>query len=112
MLILITGIPWYGTSQEIPDVRAKQAIREVPGNFKSEIDALTLLTNEGCSSTPALIDWMAEEQAYDEWVPGGYKLSILMENPPGSDPEDLWFSSQMPIDERHRLRSAFKKAWL
>ncbi|KAJ6013728.1 hypothetical protein N7540_008319 [Penicillium herquei] len=105
-------IPWYGKAHKSPDDRAKQAIQESPSSFKSEIEALSLLTEAGCSSTPALLGYKEEEQAYNERVPGGYKLSILMEKLPGSDPEDLWFNIQMPIDERHRLRSAFKKAWL
>ncbi|PYI35703.1 hypothetical protein BP00DRAFT_483899 [Aspergillus indologenus CBS 114.80] len=84
-------IPWWRTATKKPEVRAKQATSETPRAFSSEIEALSHLTKSGCSS---------------------YKLSILMEKLPGSDPGDSLFSGQMPRDERDSLRKAFKEAWL
>ena len=112
MLTLIARIPWFKTASKRPDVRAKQAVREMPSSFNREIEALCHLTKKQCSSTPKLFSWKADEQTDKEWVPGGYKLSILMEKLPGSDPSDLFLTGQMPIHERNSLRKAFKEAWL
>ncbi|RAH71409.1 uncharacterized protein BO66DRAFT_390964 [Aspergillus aculeatinus CBS 121060] len=105
-------IPWWKTATKRPETRAKQASSEIPRAFSSEIEALSHLMKAGCSSTPSLLSWKKEQQAIDEWVPGGYKLSILMERLPGSNPGDSLFSGQMPRDERDSLRKAFKAAWL
>lgn len=105
-------IPWFKTATKRPDIRAKQAIRQIPSSFNREIEALHHLTQQQCSSTPGLFPWKADEQTDKEWVPGGYKLSILMERLPGFDPSDSFLTGQMSIQERHCLREAFKAAWL
>ncbi|GIJ99439.1 hypothetical protein Aspvir_001571 [Aspergillus viridinutans] len=105
-------IPWFKTARKRPEVRAEQATLEFPSSWNSEIEALSHLTKARCSSTPSLFAWKADTQTHNEWVPGGYKLSILMEKLPGSDPSDLFITSQMPLVERDRLRMAFKAAWL
>ncbi|KAJ5591445.1 uncharacterized protein N7459_001814 [Penicillium hispanicum] len=105
-------IPWLKTTRKRSDFRAKQAVSEIPTNFSSEIEALSCLTKARCSSTPSLFSYKVDKQSHEEWVPGGYKLYILMEKLSGSDPSALFFSGQMSLAERDRLRSAFKAAWL
>jgi hypothetical protein len=105
-------IPWFKTARKTPEVRAELATSEFPSTWNSEIEALSHLTKARCSSSPSLLAWKADKQSYDEWVPGGYKLSISMEKLPGSDPSESFFSSQMPLVERDCLRMAFKAAWL
>lgn len=73
---------------------------------------MSRLTEAGCSRTPALLSHKVEKQSYEEWVPGGYKLYILMAELPGCAPEVLYFSGQMPLQERDSLRRAFKASWL
>ena len=112
MLTFMARIPWFKTVMKRPDIRAQQAIIDSPPSFNSEIEALSFLTKTRCSSTPFLLSWKEEKQTYNEWVPGGYKLSILMEKLPGSDPSGLFFSGEMCRHERDCLRKAFKEAWL
>lgn len=108
----MTRIPWWRTTQKKPQIRAKQAISENPYAFSSELKALSYLTKAGCASTPSLLSHKETKQSDEEWVPGGYKLYILMEKLPGCAPEPSFFSGQMPLFERDMLRSAFKTSWL
>ncbi|PYH41019.1 uncharacterized protein BP01DRAFT_306816 [Aspergillus saccharolyticus JOP 1030-1] len=114
MIKIRLQIPWYKTAGELPDARAKQAISETPSVFDSEIEALATLTSRGCSSIPSLLSWKKERQSINEGVPGGYKLSILMQRVPGIDldPGHPVYLVQMSREERELLRKAFKAAWL
>ncbi|KAJ5101161.1 hypothetical protein N7456_007213 [Penicillium angulare] len=105
-------IPWYGTVNDSSDIRAKQATSKVPWKFQSEIDALTLLTKAECSCTPRLYDSSKGKQSDQEWIPGGYKLCILMEMLPGSTPSQF-LSTLSPFSrtERDLIRQAFKDSW-
>lgn len=91
---------------------ARQAISKTPGGFLSEIIALGNLTRARCSSSPSLLAWKKDKQDHDEWVTGGYKLSILMEDLPGSDPSDMFITGRTSLEEQDCLRKAFKEAWL
>ena len=99
-----------GTATEKPSIRAKQATSEMIVQSKMEVEALSILTNAGCSSTPALFSWVQKQQDSDLWVPGGYILYILMEKLPGVNPAPIF--RHMDRQERDDLRAAFKTAWL
>ncbi|KAJ6032238.1 hypothetical protein N7540_002970 [Penicillium herquei] len=98
-----------------PETRAKQSTSELPPTFDLEIEALPKLTKAGCSSTPALLSSKKDQQTWEELVPGGFKVFILMEKLPGSsDVADLFFTPKQSESrlERDNLRKAFKAAWL
>ena len=85
--------------------------RWVDGSF-GKIEALSALTKARCSSAPSFLEWVAEQQSDDEWIPGGFKLFILMERLPGIDPSDGFINKQMDRSERDAVRAAFKTAWM
>ncbi|BCS05375.1 uncharacterized protein AKAW2_81176S [Aspergillus luchuensis] len=103
-------IPWWGSATKKPLIRAQQAVPETSTRGTREVEALTLLTKAGCSSTPHLIDWMKRQQTQDEWVPGGYIHFIVMEKVPGVD-VSLNFDT-LDRKERDELRAAFKTSFL
>ncbi|KAJ5613622.1 hypothetical protein N7528_007276 [Penicillium herquei] len=108
-------IPWLRTARKRSETRAKQSTSNIPATFDLEVEALSKLTQAGCSSTPALYSSKKDQQTWDELVPGGYKLFILMEKLRGSpDAVDLFFTAKRRDSrlERDNLRKAFKKAWL
>ncbi|XRM43565.1 hypothetical protein ABZX51_006731 [Aspergillus tubingensis] len=102
-------IPLYRTATQGPSERAKQADPEIPHLASNEIEALTILTQAKCSSSPYLIDSMNRQQT-DGWVPGGYIHYIVMEMLPGVTVCDQYLL--MERKERDELREAFKKAWM
>ncbi|PWY71338.1 hypothetical protein BO83DRAFT_389639 [Aspergillus eucalypticola CBS 122712] len=75
-------IPLYKTATQGPSEHAKQADPDIPHLASNEIEALTILTQAKCSSSPYLIDSMNRQQT-DGWVPGGYIHYIVMEMLPG-----------------------------
>ncbi|KAJ6031402.1 hypothetical protein N7540_002134 [Penicillium herquei] len=102
-------VPWTNTDNDTPEDRAQQAGSTFNISFFTEVEALDRLTETECSVAPALLSHKDEKQTDDEWVPGGYKRSILMEHVPGSC---LKFEySGMSDGEKNRVRSAFKIAW-
>ncbi|KAJ5726258.1 uncharacterized protein N7483_007615 [Penicillium malachiteum] len=104
-------IPWQDTVNDPACDRAAQAGKNHNVTFSEELQAVKALTEADCSSTPAFFASKTEIQAFDEWVPGGYKRFILMEHLPGYS---CWAGDyyQMPPAEKDRLRTAFKTAWL
>ncbi|KAJ5710893.1 hypothetical protein N7488_005049 [Penicillium malachiteum] len=73
------------------------------------------LSEDGPSAAIIKIRLQKDQQTWDELVPGGYKLFILMEKLPGSpDAADLFFTAKRRDSrlERDDLRKAFKAAWL
>ncbi|KZF26201.1 hypothetical protein L228DRAFT_242634 [Xylona heveae TC161] len=105
-------IPWIGTVNEPPHTRAKQAKSDWTFFAKRELEALSILKHNNCSSSPALLGWKREEQDAHMWVPGGYMLCILMERLRGVNPEPYYWGCKMDREERDELRAAFKKAYL
>ncbi|PLB44941.1 hypothetical protein P170DRAFT_450006 [Aspergillus steynii IBT 23096] len=105
-------IPWIGTTTKKSSIRAQQATSDFPPGFHTEIEDLSVLKKANCSSTPSLLDWKEEQQTNDEWIPGGFKLCILMERLPGIDPSDGFINRTMDRPERDALRAAFKTAWM
>ncbi|KAL5342195.1 hypothetical protein BJX70DRAFT_410871 [Aspergillus crustosus] len=103
-------IPWWKTAYKKPAVRARQARSGPTFSFQREIEALDLLEKARCSCVPYLLGSKEEEQTQEEWVPGGYKLILLMKQVPGHDPSKTW--NKMPRAERDDLRAAFKESWL
>jgi hypothetical protein len=75
-----------------------------------EIEALSILTDAGCSCTPALLAWKKDKQGSDMWIPGGFFLYVLMEKVPGVNVNDHY--AKMDREERDKLRASFKQAWL
>lgn len=108
-LITECRIPLYKTATQGPSERAKQADPEIPHLASNEIEALTILTQAKCLSSPYLIDSMNRQQT-DGWVPGGYIHYIVMEMLPGVTVCDHY--CLMERKERDELREAFKKAWM
>ncbi|RDH35862.1 hypothetical protein BDQ94DRAFT_185892 [Aspergillus welwitschiae] len=103
-------VPWWGSATKRSSIRAQQAVAEPSARSENEVEALRLLTEAGCSSTPALIDWMNREQSQDQWIPGGYIHFIVMEMVPGVDV--CFIIDDMDRGERDELRAAFKQSWL
>ncbi|KAH8821901.1 hypothetical protein F5884DRAFT_828068 [Xylogone sp. PMI_703] len=101
-------IPWFKTVDEPADVRAKQATSELTYSYKSEIEALSILTKANCSSTPALLASGSDKQGAGPGVPGGYIFYILMEKLPGVVP-NIW-GPGMGQQELADLRMSFKNA--
>jgi hypothetical protein len=75
--------PYWFTVTEPRSVRPKQAMETLNAETNHEIEALQILTRAGCSSTPALFSRKQDKQRWESWVPGGYKVYILMEKLPG-----------------------------
>ena len=74
--------------------RAKQA-RTIPGpEIQNEIEALHILTQAACSSSPTLLSWKKEKQTPNMWLPSGYIVYILMNKLPGIRIEDVEFLSR------------------
>ncbi|PYH55738.1 uncharacterized protein BO96DRAFT_435128 [Aspergillus niger CBS 101883] len=103
-------VPWWGSATKRSSIRAQQAVAEPSARGENEVEALRLLTEAGCSSTPALIDWMNSKQTQDQWIPGGYIHFIVMEMVPGVDVCSI--IDDMDRGERDELRAAFKQSWL
>ncbi|PYH67865.1 uncharacterized protein BO88DRAFT_436283 [Aspergillus vadensis CBS 113365] len=58
-------IPLYKTATQGPSERAKQADPEIPRLASNEIEALTILTQAKCSSSPYLIDSIIDSRQID-----------------------------------------------
>ncbi|GKZ25959.1 hypothetical protein AbraIFM66951_002072 [Aspergillus brasiliensis] len=102
-------VPYLEAATKEPSERAKQADPEIPYLASSEAEALSILTEAKCTSSPYLIDWMHRQQT-DGWVPGGYIHYIAMEMLPGVTV--CYHFHRMERQERDELRDAFKKAWM
>ena len=72
-----------------PKERTKYALEQFNDFTQNEIDVLTKLTKDGCSSAPRLISWKRDKQGKKIPVPGGYVVYILMEKLPGVHPLDF-----------------------
>ncbi|PWY65667.1 hypothetical protein BO94DRAFT_529058 [Aspergillus sclerotioniger CBS 115572] len=97
--------PWWGTAGNTPSIRAEQAISETPFRDKSKIEALSILTEAGCTSTLFLIDSIQQEQTNDK----GFIYFIVMEMLPGVSMSLIFHLIDQ--EERNVLREAFKKSW-
>lgn len=70
-----------------------------------------MLTKAGCSCTPKFYASKHETQGRHGWVPGGYLDYIVMEKLEGV-PLSMSFVAKMSIEERERLKAAFKKSYM
>lgn len=78
------------------------------GDFADmELAHLRRLTEAGCPCTPKLIDHRVEVQGKREYVPGGFKLYLLMEKVPG---RNLINFGELEMSERDQVRIAFAMA--
>ena len=101
-------MPNIGTEARHASERSKQAHTIPEPGTQNEIEALRMLTQAACSSSPTLLAWKQERQNADMWLPGGYIVYILMNKLPGICIESIDF---LPRHERDELRKSFKDAW-
>ncbi|KAB8277030.1 hypothetical protein BDV30DRAFT_223992 [Aspergillus minisclerotigenes] len=81
----------------IHDERARQATNSVTPFGRDQINALTTLTENNCSSTPTLLAKREFKQDSAGPVPGGFMAYLLMQHLPG-------------VQLNKRVREAFKEA--
>jgi hypothetical protein len=101
-------VPHKGTETRSARERAKQAQTIPEVGTQNEIEALQILTQAGCSSSPTLLALKQENQSVDMWLPGGYIVYILMNKLPGIHIDRI---ESLPRLERDELRKSFKNAW-
>ena len=102
-------VPHIGTVTKLAGERAKQATTDLHPTAVDEIDALDILTQAGCSSTPTLLVWKQEKQTEHDWIPGGYIVYVLMNKFPGI--QVPWIT-HLCAEEQQAFHDAFKKAWV
>ena len=93
-----------------PKKRKEYASEQLNDFTQNEIDVLTKLTKDGCSSAPRLISWMREKQSKKKPVTGGYIVYSLMKKLPGVHPLDLWVEELFSKRDRDEIRRAFREA--
>jgi hypothetical protein len=106
--LCVNRVPYFKTEARRSADRAKQASVVLNPGTEREIEALSILTKAGCSSSPALITWKQERQGKHDWVPGGYIVYLLMERVPGIRVHQL---KDFSLQERDAIRTSFKEAW-
>ncbi|KAK2783325.1 hypothetical protein FQN52_000334 [Onygenales sp. PD_12] len=72
-----------------------------------EIQALTGLSQRGCTCIPKLLDQRELLQDSTDHVAGGFCVALFMEKVPGKTLENF---SGLPVSERNKVRSAFSKS--
>jgi hypothetical protein len=106
--LCVYRVPYFNTEARRAADRAKQASVILYPGTEQEIEALSILTKAGCSSSPALVTWKQEQQGKHDWVPGGYIVYILMSKVPGIRVHPL---QDFSLQEREAIRTSFKEAW-
>jgi len=104
-------VPFAESMAETPQLRQTQAINNLCTWAKAERDALKLLTENACASTPVLLGYKEEVQGPNDLVPGGYMLYLAMTKLPGCRlGVDYHFESNEL--EVAQIRQAFETAWI
>ncbi|KAE8338358.1 hypothetical protein BDV24DRAFT_166383 [Aspergillus arachidicola] len=103
-------IPYDESIDYHPNERAQQAVGEICGRTELETQALNILTDEECPSTPKLIAWKHEAQD-SKWL-GTWRLIdyIVMERLQGItlSPDTI---DHLTGERKQSLRKAFKEAY-
>ncbi|KAH8821403.1 hypothetical protein F5884DRAFT_85545 [Xylogone sp. PMI_703] len=101
-------IPRDGTESDSEKDRALQARSDIPYYVQDEIDALQILADKKCTSTPRMIDCLQDAQEKGSWVPGGFILYIVITRCSGKPIESL---RTYPDAEQEEIRAAFTAAY-
>ncbi|KAB8215024.1 hypothetical protein BDV33DRAFT_208724 [Aspergillus novoparasiticus] len=101
-------IPYAGSDFAIHDERARQASDSVTPFGRDQINALTTLTENNCSSTPTLLAKREFKQDSTGPVPGSFMVYLLMQHLHGVQPNKVFWS--LEPSERQQVREAFKEA--
>lgn len=102
-------IPYAGSDFAIHGERARQATDSLTPFGRDQINALTTLTENNCSSTPTLVAKREFKQDSTGPVPGGFMVYLLMQHHPGVQLNKRVFWNLEP-SERQQMREAFKEA--
>ncbi|KAF7616694.1 hypothetical protein AFLA_004751 [Aspergillus flavus NRRL3357] len=106
---IFVQIPYAGSDFAIHDERARQATDSLTPFGRDQINALTTLTENNCSSTPTLVAKREFKQDSTGPVPGGFMVYLLMQHHPGVQLNKRVFWNLEP-SERQQMREAFKEA--
>lgn len=123
----LARIPYAGSELlPRPDVAKQACLDKFPSGVNKELTALCALTEQGCDSTPILLDSQLDIQGDNDILPGGFIVFLLTSQAPGIqlDPmpwsldvgreEDLKTANfwQFTREERDNIREAVKIAWM
>lgn len=78
--------------------------------FLRIIQTIKHLTAKQCTSAPTLLSYTVERQYWDGFVPGGFLVTLFIEQVPGVPVDTIYWRS--PPKVRRKIREAFKWAWL
>ncbi|KAK2783644.1 hypothetical protein FQN53_009096 [Emmonsiellopsis sp. PD_33] len=93
---------------QIPNPEGERTIPRPNGLLhEREIQALTGLSQRGCTCIPKLLDQRELLQDSTDHVAGGFCVALFMEKVPGKTLENF---PELPISERNKVRLAFSKS--
>ncbi|KAE8347711.1 hypothetical protein BDV24DRAFT_157186 [Aspergillus arachidicola] len=110
---ILMQIPCEGSEPQPAELRRYQAATsyEQDLDITSQVNALKVLTDYGCKSTPGILAMKEDLQKDTDSVPGGYIIYILMNHLPGIQLSKAFFWNSGDA-VREEIRQAFKTAWL
>ncbi|RJE23405.1 hypothetical protein PHISCL_04257 [Aspergillus sclerotialis] len=107
---IIMQIPYHGSEFAIPAERGRQASTKLPFYGRDMLKVFETLTNNKCTSSPALISVNHEKQDDEsKMVPGGFMTYLLLEHLPGIQMGPCFWD--LNREERDKIRSAFRTSW-
>ena len=102
-------IPYEGTMSDTSESRRMQRRQDLPRNARAELEGLETLTQNQCTSSPRLVNYVQCEQDETMWIPGGYLLFILMTRCPGIPIENF---DREPLLKHDEILQAFEDAYM
>ncbi|KAL3463294.1 hypothetical protein BJX64DRAFT_287549 [Aspergillus heterothallicus] len=107
---IIMQVPYRGSEYAIHAERARQACERVSGPDYTTIYVFKLLRDNNCNAAPRIRAHEGILQDDSMLVPGGFLHYVLMDKAGGVQlTEELFWSYD--LDERNRIREAYKEAW-